>query len=56
MVWDEAIQKWSITLSDGEVITYIILTREEEKEIILGVSNKRNCTLFSEIFAQFLIS
>ena len=56
MVWDEEIQKWSITLSDGEVITYIIVTREEGKEIILGVSNKRNCTLFSEIFAQFLIS
>ena len=31
MVWDEAIQKWSITLSDGEVTTYIMFAWEREK-------------------------
>ena len=31
MVWDEAIKKWSITLSDGEVTTYIMFAWEREK-------------------------
>ena len=52
MVWDDAIQKWSITLSDGEVTTYIMFGMgKREINYFQGFLTKKT-TVLRDIYAS----